>query len=179
MPVVALWGSMLAMAAQAAPTGKEPTAPQDLSACLVRATVHKGLQRLVEAGEVGTVSARLVFDKPDAPPRVEWQADPVSGEAQNELLLYFRDFRLPCMSPTQAPVALTQRVVLAPDAASADAALRATAQNPDCVTRLMSEFPGRYTTAVGKALIRLTFERPGEPSGHQVLYASPDFNDRP
>lgn len=179
MPVVALWGSLLAMAVQAAPAEQGAAAPQDLSACLVRPAVHKGLQQLVDAGEVGTVGARLVFSKPDAPPRIEWLADPVSAEVQNELQFYFRDFRLPCMSPAQAPVALTQRIVLTANAAKADAARRAPAQGPDCLTRRMGDFPDRYTTAVGKALIRLSFERPGAPSSHQVLYASPDFNDRP
>lgn len=179
MAVVALWGGLLAMGAQAAPAGSDGAASQDLSACLVRPAAHSTLRRLVEAGNVGTVGARLVFEKPDAPPRIEWLADPVSAEVENELQFYFRDFRLPCMSPAQAPVALTQRVVLTTDATEADAARRAPSQALNCLTRRMSDFPDRYTTAVGKALIRLTFERPGAPSSHRVLYASPDFKDRP
>jgi hypothetical protein len=79
MPVVALWGSLLAMAVQAAPAEQGAAAPPDLSSCLVRPAVHKGLQQLVDAGQVGTVGARLVFSKPDAPPRIAVEAGVTDG----------------------------------------------------------------------------------------------------
>lgn len=173
------WGAALALAWASAAAWAQPAPSADPSACLVRPALHDALRRHVDRGSVGTFNVVLHFTQPDAPPRIEWQMDPVSAELSDELTFYFQGFRLPCLQASQAPVSVKQRVALVPDAASADAERRAPADGPACVKRMMGEFPGRHTTAEGKALLRLTFDRPGTPSRYRVLYRSPGFNDLP
>ncbi len=61
-------------------------------------------RRALQEGLQGTVLARMTFTAPDAEPLTEIVFDGGSAVLANAVKTYIRDYRLPCLAPSRAPV---------------------------------------------------------------------------
>ncbi|WP_457350705.1 hypothetical protein [Roseateles sp. P5_D6] len=119
--IILLAAGLCTLAAQGQVPRPDDRADQML-ACLLNANALPQLPREKREALRGQPSSsrmvrvKLLFERPDAAPRVEVLANTADESMQDEVFDYLKGHRLPCLPAGAAPLAAVQEFVFAGDA---------------------------------------------------------------